>query len=72
MSYKGHDYPDLHKLRFQLQTIKKHSKFSLSAKLIDNNGSRYVLNELYKNTVGGLIDKNNFSICTSENCDYTL
>jgi hypothetical protein len=38
----------------------------------DPDGTSYILNEVFRKMVGGLIDTPKFSICTKEDCDYSL
>jgi len=56
MTYNTADNPDLYKLRFQLNTIRKEDNYSVRATLIDHRGRAFLLNEVYKNIVGGMID----------------
>ena len=42
----------------------------LNSTVTDHKGSMYILNEVFKKTIGGLIDSSKFKLCDLENCDY--
>lgn len=71
-TYNGTNFPDMDKLRFQAYKIESEKDYRLSINLRDHYGSTYVLNEIWKETVGGLINKKDFTLCKEENCSYTL
>jgi len=52
--------------------MKSDPNFKLNATVSDPSGSSFILNEVFRKMVGGLIDSSRFSLCNKNDCDYTL
>lgn len=52
--------------------MKSDPNFKLNASVSDPSGSSFILNEVFRKMVGGLIDSSRFSLCNKTDCDYTL
>lgn len=52
--------------------MKADPDFKLSATVTDPTGSLFILNEVFKKTVGGLIDNDKFPLCKKDVCDYSM
>lgn len=72
ISYDGTKIKDFKKIRFQISTIKYDKDFYLSSSLTDPDGNTYILNNVFKNLIGGILSEPSLKICKSQSCDYTL
>ena len=50
--------------------LRSDENYSMTSVVTDHLGKKYVMNEIFKKTIGGLIDKDLFDVCNAENCDY--
>lgn len=69
--YNGTNYPDLEKVRFQLTSVKQKPDYSLIASL-EHEGSVFMLNSVFKKTVGGALSGSKLPVCKATECVYTL
>lgn len=69
--YNGTNYSDVNKLRFQLTAVKKKTDYSLSASL-DHKNQTYLLNTVFKKSVGGILTAPKLPICKKDTCVYSL
>ena len=69
--YDGTKQPDLKRLRFQLTSIKQKIDYSLSASLSHQNQT-FLLNTVFKKSVGGIISEPKLPVCKADSCLYAL
>ena len=72
ISYDGSKIEGLQKIRFQITTIKYDKDFNLYSTLTGPSGNTYILNNVFKNLVGGVLSEPKLKVCKNQNCDYTL
>ena len=71
LRYDGTKYPDLTKLRFQTTSVKQKEDYALSA-LLKHKTESYMLNTVFKKSVGGVLSEPKLPICKRSDCVYTL
>lgn len=71
LTYDGTKVPDINKLRFQLTSVKQKIDYSLGASL-EYERQTFLLNTVFKKSVGGVLSAPKLPVCKKENCLYTL
>ena len=71
LSYDGSQYPDLNKLRFQVTSVKQKEDYALSA-VLKHDYESYLLNTVFKKSVGGVLSEPKLTVCKESNCVYTM
>lgn len=71
LSYDGDKHKDLKKLRFQVSNVKNHNKYALSCNL-KYKSNEYIMNNIFKNSIGGILRDPILPVCKSGKCVYTF
>lgn len=70
-SYDGTLFPNLKKLRFQVTSVVQKPDYVLKSTL-SYRSSEFIMNHIFKKTVGGILSLPSLPVCKEHSCIYTM
>lgn len=68
---KAQNFTNIKKIRFQLTTVFQKDNYTLGSSL-SINSKKYLMNNIFKNIIGGILKEPEITLCKSETCLYQL